>query len=310
MQYFRIALLLLLLLPGSAKQTAAQPDSLRRYISSDSLGRRYSGWQGAIPFADSNRTDSLRQLLDDLYKPSFNRMPFPHTPEPWSPFSNIVYRKQVNARNWFFYTSVFILILILINKNSFPAVYAIRLRSVFSRSAFHDLMENLGTQSGLSSLLAILVAQAVIAQLVVVTLMAFGLSELSNNFAFYLIIYTSLLGWWTLLFLVQWLHTRILGMDKMHQTAMMAKTNFELLLCLVLLPLGLFVYLNLDSLNIELVGPALLVLLYAILILRFSISLFQQIRFGHMNFFGLLYFCGLELLPHLLVLTFITQALR
>ncbi|MFN7301648.1 MAG: DUF4271 domain-containing protein [Bacteroidota bacterium] len=295
---------------ATAWQTAgAQTDSNAVRPAFDST-MRYRSWQGNIPFADSNRTDSLRQALDMLYRPAFNRTPMPPATEAWSPFKNLVYKKQVNARNWFFYISLLILALVLINKNSFPAVYSVRLRSVFSRSAFHDLMENLKTQTELSSVLAILTAHAVMAQLIVIALMAFGYSLLANNFLFFLSVFIFLLAWWILLFLVQYLHTRILGMGGMHRTAMMAKTNLELLLSLGLLPISLFVYLNLDRLDTNVVGAAMLVLLSALLVARFSIALFQQFKFGHLNFFGLLYFCGLELLPHLLVLTFITQALR
>lgn len=302
-------LLFVFCLTATGPRIAAQTDSSFLRSAGDS-SIRYRNWQGDIPFADSNRTDSLRQILDNLYRPAFNRTPMPPALEPWSPFKNIVYKKQVNARNWFFYISLLILALVLINKNSFPAVYAVRLRSVFSRSAFHDLMENLKTQTELSSILAILTAHAVMAQLIVIALMAFGYSLLANNFLFFLSVFIFLLAWWFLLFLVQYLHTRILGMGAMHRTAMMAKTNLELLLSLGLLPISLFVYLNLDRLNHTVVGPAMLLLLSALLVARFSITLFQQFKFGHLNFFGLLYFCGLEILPHLLVLTFITQALR
>lgn len=303
-----ILLLLLCLFftwPGAWSQTDS---SLLRQAGDSSV--RYRSWQGDIPFADTNRTDSLRRILDNRYRPAFNRTPMPPAQEPWSPFRNIVYKKQVNARNWFFYITLLILALVLINKNSFPAVYSVRLRSVFSRSAFHDLMENLKTQTELSSILAILTAHAVIAQIIVIALMAFGYSLLANNLLFFLSVFIFLLAWWFLLFLVQYLHTRILGMGAMHRTAMMAKTNLELLLSLVLLPISLFVYLNLDRLDGMVVGPAMLLLLSVLLVARFSITLIQQFKFGHLNFFGLLYFCGLEILPHLLVLTFITQALR
>ena len=308
--YRLLCVILFILSLAAAWQTAkAQADSSAIQPATDST-IRYRIWQGGIPFADSNRTDSLRQVLDLLYRPAFNRTPMPQATEPWSPFKNIVYKKQVNARNWFFYISLFILALVLINKNSFPAVYSVRLRSVFSRSAFHDLMENLKTQTKLSSVLAILTAHAVMAQLIVIALMAFGYSLLANNFLFFLSVFIFLLAWWMLVFLVQYLHTRILGMGAMHRTAMMAKTNLELLLSLGLLPISLFVYLNLDRLDATVVGPAMLSLLSALLLARFSIALIQQFKFGHLNFFGLLYFCGLEILPHLLVLTFITQALR
>lgn len=309
MTRFLTAVFLLFCLSVSAIDARAQGDSLNQVAPADS-GYRFRSWQGPIPFADSNRTDSLRRILDDRYRPAYNQTPMPSAPEPWSPFKNIVYKKQVNARNWYFYTSLLILALLLINKNSFPAVFAVRLRAVFSRSAFHDLMENLKTQTELSSLLAILAAHAVLAQLVVITLMAFGFSLLANNFLFFLSVFVFLLAWWFLLYVTQFLHTRILGMTAMHRTAMMAKTNLELLLSLGLLPISLFVYLNLDRLDASVLGPVMLLLLSALLVLRLSITLFQQFKFGHLNFFGLLYFCGLEILPHLLVLTFITQALR
>jgi hypothetical protein len=308
MQRILSVLFVLICFGGNGSLALAQADSSKLVNTADSTVR-YQSWQRDIPFADSNRTDSLRLILENLYRPAFDQNPMPQAIEPWSPFKNIVYKKQVNAKNWFFYMSLLILALVLINKNSFPAVYSVRLRSIFSRSAFHDLMENLKTQTEVSSILAIVTAHAVIAQLIVITLMAYGYSLLANSFLFFLSVFLILLAWWFFLFFVQFLHTRILGMATMHRAAMMAKTNLELFLSLGLLPISLFVYLNLDRLELTVVGPAMLMLLCILLLARFSITLFQQFKFGHLNFFGLLYFCGLEILPHLLVLTFITQAL-
>jgi len=291
---------------------SAQNDTASSNRNGDSvlLVRPFMFYYQSAAFADSLSVDSLRSIIVAKYQPTFNRTAAPPLNDPWSPFKNIVYKKQQLSKNWFFYAFLLILLLILINKYFFNTVFNMRIKAVFSRSAFKDLLENMHGQAMGSYILTVVITQAVLALFAVATLTAYGYGLLANNFLFFLVIFIFLLAWWWLLYLIQRLHCALLDMGEMHKSAMVARINNESLLSLILLPTILILYLNLYFFDTKALGETMLILLMGVFCLRFFTSLFSQIQYKHLNLFGLLYFCGLEILPHLLVFTFIRQALQ
>jgi hypothetical protein len=307
-----ILALFILGLVCQGKPIAAQSDTGSNFRLNDtgSRMRPFVFYFQSAPFADSLRTDSLRSIIRAKHQPSFNRISAPPIDDPWSPFLNIVYKKQQVAKNWFFYAFLLILLLFIINKNYYSTVFNMRLKAVFSRSAYKDLLENLHAQTYASFILTVVTTQAVLALFVVATLTAYGYTLLANNFLFFLIIFIFLLTWWWVLYLVQMAHCALLDMGEMHRNAMVTRTNHELLLSLILLPMALILYLNLYVFDGKALGETMFIMLLGIFCLRFLTSLWSQIQHKHLNLFGLLYFCGLEILPHLLVFTFLRQALQ
>lgn len=277
-------------------------------LSTDSSSQVSYFWK-VHPFSDSMRTDSTRKMLREQFSPKFNKQPLPLTRESLSPFVNMVYKKNVRNRNWFFYTSILIILLIIANRSFYSAMFYARYQSLFSRSRFNDLLENMKTNVGPSSILSIITAQAVYTQIIIICLITFGYSRLANNPLFFLVLMSALLLWRAILFLTQSLHCMILELTPMHRIITLFKTNFELFTGIVLLPLCLAAYYNLDTQIHDWAAPVLLYLLLSLLLMRILISVFMQIRYGYLNFFGLLYFCALEILPYLLLFTLIRQTL-
>jgi hypothetical protein len=261
------------------------------------------------PFSDSMRTDSTRKMLQNLYSPTFNKTPLPRNEVPLSPFLNLVYRKNTISKTWFFFISLCILILVIANRNFFRNLFYERYHALINRSRFNDLLANLKSNAGPSSIISVLTAQAVFAQLIVVWFIASGYTQLANNPLFFLVLLVMLLLWRLGLFLIQSLHCYILDLSPMHRIITLFKTNFELFAGILLIPLALVLYFNIEPLEHPWVAPLLMYLLLFLLLMRIFISVIMQIRYGYFNFFGVLYFCALEILPHLLLYSFIRQTL-
>ena len=274
----------------------------------DSISYRTFVWK-VHPFSDSMRTDSTRKILRQLYSPTFNNTPLPRNEEPLSPFHNLVYKKNAISKTWFFLISLCIVLLVIANRNFFRNLFYERYHGLISRSRFNDLLANMKTNAGLSSIISVLTAQAVFAQLIVIWFIASGYTQLANNPLFFLALLSVLLLWRLALFLTQSLHCYILDLTPMHRIITLFKTNFELFAGILLIPLALALYFNVEPLEHPWVAPMLLYLLLFLLLMRISISVFMQIRYGYFNFFGVLYFCALEILPHLLLYSFIRQTL-
>lgn len=276
--------------------------------SADSFPSYNRVWR-VHPFADSMRTDSTRKILRAHFTPQFNKTPLPRQDDPLSPFRNLVYKRQSISRNWFFYSTLLILLMLIANRSFFPSLFYARFRALFSRSQFNDLLEDMKTNIGPSSILSVLIGQAAYAQLIVVWCMYSGYIQLANNPVFFIVLLALLLLWRLILFLNQSLHCYLLDLTAMHRIITLFKTNFELFTALGLLPLSLILYFNVEPLTHPEAGNLILYLLLLLLVLRVIISVFMQIRYGFFNFFGILYFCALEILPHLLLFTFIRQTL-
>ena len=277
-------------------------------VPSDSFIQRSFIWK-THPFSDSMRTDSTRKMLRALYAPAFNKTPLPRNEDPLSPFLNLVYKKNTLTKTWFFFISLLIILLIIANRSFFQTLFYARYHALYSRSRFNDLLLNMKNNIGPSSIMSVLTAQAVFAQLIVVWFIASGYAQLANNPLFYLALLVLLLFWRLALFLTQSLHCFILDLTPMHRIITLFKTNLELFAGIMLLPLALVLYFNIEPLEHQWVAPLLLYLLIIMLLMRIAISVFMQIRHGYFNFFGMLYFCALEILPHLLLYSFIRQSL-
>ncbi|MBU6325204.1 MAG: DUF4271 domain-containing protein [Bacteroidetes bacterium] len=284
-------------------QTAIEGDAY-----GDSIRYRTFVWK-VHPFSDSMRTDSTRSMLRSLYTPLFNKTPLPRNEDPLSPFLNLVYKKNTISKTWFFMISLCIILLVVVNRSLFQALFYARYHALYSRSRFNDLLANMKTNAGPSSIMSVLTAQAVIAQLIVIWFIASGYTQLANNPLFFLVLLILLLLWRFGLFLTQSLHCYILDLSPMHRIITLFKTNFELFAGILLIPLALVLYFNVEPLEHPWVGPMLLYLLLFLLLMRISISVVMQIRYGYFNFFGVLYFYALEILPHLLLYSFIRQTL-
>jgi hypothetical protein len=248
-------------------------------------------------------------MLRAHFTPQFNKTPLPRQEDPLSPFLNLVYKRQSISRNWFFYSTVLVLLMLIANRSFFPSLFYARFRALFSRSQFNDLLEDMKTNIGPSSILSVLIGQAAYAQLIVVWCVYSGYIQLANNPLFFIVLLALLLLWRLVLFLNQSLHCYLLDLTAMHRIITLFKTNFELFTALWLLPLSLILYFNVEPLMHPEAGNLILYLLLLLLVIRVIISMFMQIRYGFFNFFGILYFCALEILPHLLLFTFIRQTL-
>ncbi len=282
-----------------APAVVAQSDSTPRYVRV---------WK-VHPFADSMRTDSTRSMLRAHFTPKFNKTQLPRQEDPLSPFMNLVYKRQSTPKNWFFYSSIVLLLMLVANRSFFPALFYARYRALFSRSQFNDLLENMKTTIGASSILSVLIGQAAYAQLIVVWCVYSGYIQVANNPLFFIVLLALLLLWRLVLFLNQSLHCYLLDLTPMHRIITLFKTNFELFTALFLLPFSLILYFNIEQLNHTAAGNVMLYLLLLLVLIRVLISVFMQIRYGYFNFFGILYFCAFEILPHLLLFTFISQTL-
>lgn len=275
-------------------------------VAEETAGKRDSGTKNysihKIPFVDSFRTDSLRELLQDQFLIHPPKVKLGKKVDPFDPFLRENYIRRGLGKFWFFIVNLIILGLFLYFRNAFPNQLMLRMRSLFNQYHFRELISDFGLTFTSGSVVAGIISTMVMAQAIVVIVVYSGYKHL-NSIIFYIAVLLGLVLWRVLLFFLQSIEAYILNISQAARSQIQRQINIDLGFALLLFPLVTMAYFNsalLSGLNVALI-VALIVTAW--IIVRIAIEFLGLLRESSFSLSGILYFCAFEILPHAVLLT-------
>lgn len=294
--------LLLFICLGIQGSLRAQPVSglLADSTFTDSIGYRYSIWQ--IPFVDSMRTDSLRQVLQDRFKIHPPLVKHGKVVDPFDPFGKENFIRKGLGKFWFFLVFLLIAGILLYFRNAFPNQLLLRLRSLFNAYHFRELVSDFGLTFTSGSVVAGLISTLIMAQAIVVIVVYSGYIQL-NSVIFYILVVLGLVLWRLLVFSLQSIEAFVLDISQLARSQMQRQINVDLAISLLVFPVVTLAYFNSSYLREVNVSLTVAIIVTVWVTIRILFEFFGLLRENGITLTGILYFCAFEILPHAVLLT-------
>lgn len=252
------------------------------------------------PFVDSMLTDSL---FRELKKPFLIKPPseiLPKKFDPYDPFIHKAYYRIGQGKFWFFVISLIVLALFIYYRLGFPKQFSLRFNSLFSQYYFQELISDLSLTFTSGSLLAMSVSMLVMSQLAVLMVIYSKLVYL-NNVLFFILVVFLISGWKIILYLGQLLYAGVLQTGGVLRNMMQRQVSFDFWFAIIIFPVLNLVYYNSGKLQGFPVSELLIGTALSWIVSRMIFQLVGLIREKSFSFNTILYFCALEILPHIVI---------
>lgn len=252
------------------------------------------------PFVDSLLTDSLFRELKKpfLIKPSQEILPKKF--DPYDPFIHKAYYRIGQGKFWFFIISLLVLGLFIYYRLGFPKQFSLRFNSLFSQYYFQELISDLSLTFTSGSLLAMGVSMLVMSQLAVLVVIYSRLVYL-NNVLFFILVVFLISGWKIILYLGQLLYAGVLQTGGVLRNMMQRQVSFDFWFAIIIFPVLNLVYYNSGKLQGYPVSDLLIGTALSWIVSRMIFQMVGLIREKSFSFNSILYFCALEILPHIVI---------
>lgn len=262
------------------------------------------------PFIDSLLTDSLKNGILSKFSVHFPADKVPKVIDPLSPFNQKNFYISYHYKTWYMWLSLLIVVLFLLNRDVTPFGISMRFKALYNANAFEELLTNLKSNIGFSSLLSQVTVILVWTQFVVVIFILRGNHGAVNTLSFFSIVFALLSGFRLLIFLSSNIFSYSLNQLPFNRSVGFRQLNSDLLFSIPLFVFITFLYFSpfgLDwSTSIDIWLIYIFIFYYAF---RFILSLTNNVQRGIPLFFIIAYFCAFEILPILLVIRIILNLL-
>lgn len=250
------------------------------------------------PFIDTLTTDSLYRQVLNRCSPKMNATPLPKVTEKFSPFEHKAYKRYSIGKFWFFVVSLLILVVFVYYRNIFTKQLINRVKGLYSRYYFNELLSDTGTSLATGSLWAVILFILIFAQYMVVGLSYMKYHKLANNINFYVVLIVVVALWKLVLLVVQRLQSFVIDGQDMLKAQWQRQISIDLIYFLLIFPLLNLVYYNSSKMQGIAVGQLCFAGFILWLVLRTLAAFVGMIRDGAVSFKFILYFCAFEILPH------------
>jgi hypothetical protein len=257
---------------------------------------------GRIPFIDSLRSDSLREVLAAPFKLKTPIAKVGKIKDPFDPFNKEIFVRHGLGKFWFFVVSMLVLGLILYFRSAFPNQLVLRIRSLFNGYYFRELISEFGISFTSGSVVAGVISTLVLAQTVVVIVVFSGYVNL-NSIIFYLLVVVVVVLWKVFLLFAQRLQAYVLDLSEVSRNQTQRQINIDFGVAMLLFPFVTLAYFNASKLagvDVALIMVVMVTVWFTLRVILEFMGLFRESGF---SLSGILYFCGFEILPHAVLLT-------
>jgi hypothetical protein len=228
--------------------------------------------------------------------------------DPFNPFIHDTYLRKARGKFWFFGISVFIALYIIYFRAAFGKQLELRLSSFLKSYHFEDLLREQAISSAAGSIHAYAIGILVFSQGVMLSLITSEYNRL-NNFYIYLLLLVAVGGFFSILYLIQWIFTGSMELEGILNRQVQRQINVNLVFTFLSLPVFLYVYYNAT----EMQNQSISVWLWSVLIVWISVRLLFQLwgilRDNAISLTTILYLCALEIIPYLLVFKFLSSSI-
>lgn len=228
--------------------------------------------------------------------------------DPFNPFIHDTYLRKARGKFWFFGISIFIALYIIYFRAAFGKQLELRLSSFLKSYHFEDLLREQAISSTAGSIHAYAIGILVFSQGVMLSLITSEYNRL-NNFYIYLLLLVAVGGFFSILYLIQWIFTGSMELEGILNRQVQRQINVNLVFTFLSLPVFLYVYYNAT----EMQNQSISVWLWSVLIIWISVRLLFQLwgilRDNAISLTTILYLCALEIIPYLLVFKFLSSSI-
>jgi hypothetical protein len=252
------------------------------------------------PFVDSLLTDSLFKQVSAPLKLKVPSEIIPRIVDPYDPFAHKAYFRRGQGKFWFFIVTLAVLGLFIYYRLAFPKQFYLRFNALFNNYYFQELISDLSLTFTSGSLLAMGIAILIMAQLAILIVIYSKLVYL-NNLLFFILVIFVLAGWKILLYFGQLLYAGVLQTTGHLRNMVQRQISFDFWFAICVFPLLNLVYYNSGKLQGYKISDLLFGTALAWLVLRLIFQFVGLIREKSVTFNSILYFCALEILPHIVI---------
>lgn len=228
--------------------------------------------------------------------------------DPFNPFVHDTYLRKARGKFWFFGISIFIALYIIYFRAAFGKQLELRLNSFLKAYHFEDLLREQAISSAAGSIHAYTIGILVFSQGVMLSLITSEYNRL-NNFYIYLLLLVGVGGFFSILYLLQWIFTGSMELNGILNRQVQRQINVNLVFSFLSLPIFLYVYYNATEMQNQSISAGL----WSVLIVWISVRLLFQVwgilRDNAISLTTILYLCALEIIPYLLVFKFLSSSI-
>lgn len=270
-------------------------DTLRRAADPDAF-HELSG------FVDSLKSDSLRK---ELRKPFALIKPMKMVPglkDPHDPFNHEQFKRIGVGKFWYFIIVVLALSVLVYYRRYFGKQFQLRLQSLIYNYYYRDLISETSISFTTGSILSIVFSNLVLAQLLVLITIYLKFFSL-NHIVYFIFIFLLIILWKLFIYGVQKFQAFILEKEHVLRNFTQRHINIDLVMAMLSLPVLCVIYYNGNYFDRDSMLLILSGFLAFWIALRIGMELFGIFMDRDVSLTTMMYFCGLEMLPHGILLT-------
>lgn len=303
---FILSLLLLFTLGNVTAQNAGRKPKKADSETSDTPRKiRYY----KHPFVDSLTTDSTRKMLYRKFSINLPSKIIPKKQDPFDPFTHPAYYRRGQGKIWFFFVSLIVLGLFIYYRTAFPKQFSLRIRGVFNRHYFDELVAESSLSSTGGSLLNAVISTLVLGQLILLIVLYSKYVQL-NNAVFYFLLALTIVLYKGAIYTVQRLQAYVLNTGNFLQRMMHRQISMDFVLSFGVFPAVNIIYFNAGRFNFDVMRELLAGLFFIWLAIRLVAEAITLIREKPLTFAHILYFCTFELLPNAILVNLLLRIYR
>jgi hypothetical protein len=261
------------------------------------------------PFIDSLKTDSTRKILYRKFSINLPSKIIPKKQDPFDPFNHPAYYRRGQAKIWFFFVSLIILALYIYYRTALPKQFYLRIRGVFNRHYFDELVAESSLSSTGGSLLNAIISTLVLGQLILLIVLYSRYVQL-NNLVFYLLLVVAIVLYKGAIYTLQRLEAYVLNTGNFLQRMMHRQISMDFVLSFAVFPAVNIIYFNAGHFEFEVMRGMLAGLFFAWLGIRLIAEAITLIGEKPLTFTHILYFCTFELLPNAILVNLLLRIYR
>lgn len=280
--------------------TLVAQDTARDDAGQEEGGRKI--FHNKSGFVDSMQSDSLKEELRNPFLLVNKLKMNPKVLDPFDPFNHESYKRIGVGKFWYFVIVVLALAVFVYYRRYFGKQFALRLQSLIYYYYYRDLISETSISFTTGSIIAIIFSNLVFAQLLVLITIYLKFFSL-NHFVYFIFIFMGIMLWKIFIYSLQKFQAYILGKEQVLRNFTQRHINIDLVMAMVMLPVLLLIYYNGNYFHRESMVLILSGILGFWISLRMVIELFGIFLDRDVSFLTILYFCGLEMLPHGLLFT-------
>jgi hypothetical protein len=261
------------------------------------------------PFIDSLRIDSTRKVLFKKFSINLPSKIIPKKQDPFDPFLHPAYYRRGQGKIWFFFVSLIVLALFIYYRTAFPKQFSLRIRGVFNRHYFDELVAESSLSSTGGSLLNAVISNLVLGQLILLIVLYSRYVQLNNAF-FYLLLIVAVVLYKGAVYGLQRLQSYVLNTGDFLQRMMHRQISMDFILSFAVFPAVNIIYFNAGRFDFEIMREMLAGLFFAWLGIRLLAEAITLIGEKPLTFAHILYFCTFELLPNAILVNLLLRIYR